>query len=259
MNKYHELNREGWNRRTDPHFEHPDYKVREFLNGELSLHPLELDEVGDVKGKSLLHLQCHFGLDTLSWARLGANVTGIDISDRSIERAVELRGKTGLDARFIRCDLFDLPDMLHGTFDIVYTSYGVLWWISDITAWARIAARYVKRGGFFYIAEQHPAANMLDAEKNIAERYFHQPKPEYYREGDYTVKNLIIEDYGWRWTLGDIVTALIEAGLTIEFLHEFPFCVYDAHPTMVKEGDWWYYPDRRDDVPMTFSLKAGKK
>lgn len=259
MNKYHELNRQGWNRRTDAHFDHPGYHVKEFLAGRISLHPLELKEVGDVTGKRLLHLQCHFGLDTLSWARKGAIVTGIDISDRSIERANELKEKTGLEARFIRSDLFDLPDVLDDEFDIVYSSYGVTWWMSDITRWGQVAARYVKKGGFFYIAEDHPVGNMLDAEKKIAEPYFHQPEAEYYKdEADYCAKDLIVEEYGWRWPIGDIVTALAKAGLTIEFLHEFPFCVYDAWPTFVKDGVWWYYPDRKDDVPMTYSIKARK-
>ncbi len=259
MNKYHEFNRQGWNRRTDAHFDHPEYHVKEFLSGRSSLHPLELDEVGDVSGKRLLHLQCHFGMDTLSWARQGAIVTGVDISDRSIERANELKEKTGLDARFIRSDLFDLPDVLDEEFDIVYSSYGVTWWMSDIDRWGQVAARYVRKGGFFYIAEDHPVGNMLDGEKKISEPYFNQPEPEYYEnETDYCAKDLILEEYGWRWPIGDIVTALAKAGLTIEFLHEFPFCVYDAWPTFVRDGAWWYYPDRKDDVPLTYSIKARK-
>jgi SAM-dependent methyltransferase len=260
MNKYHETNRENWNRRTDRHFNHPNYRVKEFLAGELTLHPLEREEVGDVKGKSLLHLQCHFGLDTLSWARLGAKVTGIDISDRSIDRANELKEKAGLDARFVRSDLFDLPDVLNKKFDIVFTSYGATWWMSDIDRWAGIAARYVKRGGFFYIAEGHPALNMLDGEKRIFEPYFHQREPEYYDdEPDYCDRAFSPGgEYGCRWTLGDVVSALIKAGLRIEFLHEFPFGVYDAWATMVKDGDWWYFPDRKNDVPLTYSVKAKK-
>jgi SAM-dependent methyltransferase len=259
MKKLREINRANWNRRTDAHYNHPGYRVREFLNGAVKLHPLEREEVGDVAGKSLLHLQCHFGMDTLYWARLGAGVTGVDISDRSIERANELKEKTGLEARFIRTDLYELPDVLDDTFDIVFTSYGVTWWLSDIDRWAQIAARYVKKGGFFYIAEIHPASCMLDGEKKIIEPYFHQGSEHNINESDYCDKDLIIGDeYGWRWTLGDIVTALIKAGLTIEFLHEFPFAVYNAWPTMVKEGDWWYYPDGKKDVPLTYSIKALK-
>jgi SAM-dependent methyltransferase len=260
MNKYHEINREGWNKRTDPHFKHPGYRVKEFLAGEVKLHPLEREEVGDVKGKNLLHLQCHFGMDTLSWARLGAKVTGIDISNKSIERAEELRDRAGLEGRFIRTDLYDLPDVLDDEFDIVFTSWGVTWWMSDIERWAQIAARYVKKGGFFYMAETHPMLSMLDGDKKIIEPYFNQGKPEYYsNEEDYCDKELVVGDeYGWRWTLGDVVTALIKAGLTIEFLHEFPFSVYDAWPTMVKDGAWWYFPDGKKDVPLSFSVKAVK-
>lgn len=259
MNKYHEINREGWNRRTDPHYNHPNYRVKEFLAGKKSLHPLELEEVGDVRDKSLLHLQCHFGMDTLSWARLGAKVTGIDISDRSIERANELKEKAGLEARFIRTDLFNALDILKDKFDIVFTSYGVTWWMSDIKRWAEIAAHYVKEGGFFYIAEIHPALGMFDGDKNVYEPYFNQGREHYLNESDYCDKDLVVGDeYGWRWTLGDIITALVEAGLRIEFLHEFPFCVYKEWPTMVKDGDWWYYPDRKNDIPMTYSIKATK-
>jgi len=257
MKNYREVNREGWNKRTDPHYNHPGYRVKEFLAGEVKLHPLELEEVGNVSGKTLLHLQCHFGRDTLSWARLGAKVTGVDISDKSIERANELKEKAGLDGRFIRSDLFDLPDVLNDEFDIVFTSYGVLWWMSDINRWAQIAARYVKKGGFFYMAEIHPMRGMLNGDKIIIEPYFNQGAEYYFNDGDYCDKSLEVGDeYGWRWTLGDIVTALIKAGLTIEFLHEFPFSVEDCWPTMVKEGDWWYYSDLKKDVPLTFSIKA---
>lgn len=260
MNKDHELNRANWNKRTEAHYKHPEYKVKEFLDGTKKLHPLELEEMGDVSGKSLLHLQCHFGLDTLSWARLGAQVTGIDISDDSITTANELKDKVGLEGRFIRTDLFDLPDVLDEQFDIVYTSYGVVWWMSDINRWAEVAARYVKPGGIFYMAEVHPALDMFDKDKKVFETYFHQGTERYQSEGDYCDKDLIIEDeVGWRWPLGKIVTALAQAGLTIEYLHEWPFCVYDRWPNFVKdEKGWYYYPDRKNDIPMTFSLRARK-
>ncbi|MDD4051515.1 MAG: class I SAM-dependent methyltransferase [candidate division Zixibacteria bacterium] len=260
MHEYHEVNRKHWNQRTEAHFKHPHYRVREFLDGQTTLHQLELSEVGDVRGKSLLHLQCHFGLDTLSWARLGAKVTGVDISDRSIERANELATKANLQARFIRSDIFDVRDVLKGQFDIVFASYGVKWWISDIDRWAEIVAGYVKKGGFFYLAEFHPVLSMLGGNKDIIEPYFHQPEAERYtNEKDYCDENLVIEEeYGWRWTLGDIVTALIKAGLTIEFLHEFPYCICDSWRTFVKEGDFWYYPDLKKDVPLMYSVKASK-
>jgi SAM-dependent methyltransferase len=256
VDQYREINRDGWNRRTDPHFLHPAYLVREFLAGQSTLHHPEIDEIGDVQGKTLLHLQCHFGLDTLSWARRGAQVTGIDISDRSIERAGELAGQAGLTARFLRTDLYDLPDVLNEPFDIVFASYGVTWWLSDLTRWAEIVARYVKPGGFFYLADFHPILNMLDGEKQIIEPYFHGGREHYLDAPDYCDRSLKFEEYGWRWTLGDIVTALVTAGLTLEFLHEFPYCICDAWPTFVREGDRWYYPDRKHDVPLIYSIKA---
>jgi SAM-dependent methyltransferase len=256
----HEINRQGWNKRTDAHLNHPGQRVAEFLAGKTSLHPLELEEVGDVGGKKLLHLQCHFGLDTLSWARLGAEVTGIDISDRSIAVARELASKIGVAARFIRTDLFDLPEHLAETFDIVYTSYGATWWMSDIIRWAEVAARYVAKGGFFYIAEIHPVLCMLDARKQIIEPYFHQGAERSFDEVDYIDRSVTIEqECGWRWTLGDVITALARAGLRIEYLHEFPYCVYDTYPeTFVQDGRWYYYPDRKNDVPMTYSIRACK-
>lgn len=261
MNEYHEINRRGWNRRTEVHFGHPGYRVQEFLSGQTTLHSLELEELDDVSGRTLLHLQCHFGLDTLSWARRGAIVTGVDISDLSIVRANELKDKAGLTARFIRSDIYDLPDILDDQFDIVFTSYGALWWLSDIQRWAEIVARYVQAGGIFYAAETHPLAHMLDGDKKIVEPYFHRPAgPEiYHDETDYCDRNVKIDvEYGWRWSLGDIVNALIRAGLTIEYLHEFPFSVYDAWPTFVREGEWWYYPDGKKDVPLTLSIRARK-
>jgi SAM-dependent methyltransferase len=147
---------------------------------------------------------------------------------------------------------------LNEQFDIVFASYGVKWWISDIDRWAQIAAGYVKKGGFFYLAEFHPVLSMLGANKDIVEPYFHQPEAERYtNEKDYCDENLIIEEeYGWRWTLGDVVTALIKAGLKIEFLHEFPYCITKSWPTFVKDGDFWYYPDLKKDVPLMYSVKA---
>ncbi len=261
MHKDHEINRKHWDDRTEAHFSHPDYKVKEFLEGTFDLHPLELKEVGDVSGKTLLHLQCHFGMDTLTWARKGAKVTGADISDKSIAYAEKLAQEAKItDARFIRTDLIDLPEKLDDEFDIVFTSYGAIWWMSDIDKWAQVAAKYVKKGGFFYIADDHPASQMFDGEKKVIEPYFHWGTERYYDETDYCAKDVVIEEeVGWRWSLGDIVNALIKAGLTIEFLNEHPFCVYDKWPSFVKDEDgWYYYPDRKNDIPLTFSIKATK-
>src|SRR2546422_9122572 len=156
MKEYFDTNRRHWDELVPLHMQTRFYDVDSFRAGASSLHALEIEEVGGVGGKSLLHLQCHFGLDTLSWARRGATVTGVDFSPAAIEAARGLALETGLDAQFVETDLYSLPDNLQGQFDIVYTSYGVVFWLPDVRRWAEVAARFVKPGGFFYIAEFHP-------------------------------------------------------------------------------------------------------
>ncbi len=140
-----------------------------------TLKDLEREEVGDVTGKSLLHLQCHFGLDTLFWARLGVNVTGVDFSETAIALAKSLAQEESLDATFVHSDLYDLPHVLSEQFDIVYTSYGVIGWLPDLQPWGSIIARFLKPGGFFYIAEGHPFMWLLDdtsSDFKVAHSYF---------------------------------------------------------------------------------------
>ena len=138
------LNRANWNERTRVHAGSDFYDVAGFKDGRITLNEFERAGVGDVRGKSFLHLQCHFGLDTLSWARLGANATGVDISDDAIGLARKLNDEVGLDAKFVRSDIYDLPQVLDGEFDIVYTAMGVLAWLPDLAAWAEVVARYLK-------------------------------------------------------------------------------------------------------------------
>ena len=152
-----EVNRRNWNERTPVHVASDFYDVEGFKAGRITLSDLEREGVGDARGRSLLHLQCHFGLDTLSWARLGARVTGVDLSDDAIATARRLNAELGLDARFIRANVFDLPEVLDEEFDVVYTAMGVLVWLPDLTAWARVVARHLKPGGLFYLLETHPS------------------------------------------------------------------------------------------------------
>lgn len=170
MNKSElELNRGYWDEATRLHLRGDLYGVQEFKAGGCRLHRVEVEEVGDVRGKRLLHLQCHFGLDTLSWARHGAVVTGVDFSTESIAGARRLAGETGIQAEFVCSDLYELPETLPSfhSFDIVYTSYGVLCWLPDLASWAGVIARYLKPGGFFYIAEAHPSARMFPLDEDL--------------------------------------------------------------------------------------------
>ena len=134
------------------------YDLEAFRDGGVRLRDYEIEQVGDVRGKTLLHLQCHFGIDTLSWARLGATVTGADFSPKAIDLATRLAADLGLDARFVESNVYDLPERLEGSFDVVYTSRGVLCWLPDIRGWARVVAHFVKPGGIFFITEAHPIA-----------------------------------------------------------------------------------------------------
>ena len=162
MERYFEANRRRWNELVEIHTKSGGYDVQGFLKGKNTLHSIELDALGDVKDNKLLHLQCYFGLDTLSWVRLGAKVTGVDFSDKAVELARMLNDKTGLDADFINCNIYDLPKQLNKRFDVVYTSYGVLNWLNDIENWARIASSYLKSGGTLFIAEFHPFPWIID-------------------------------------------------------------------------------------------------
>ncbi|RYE50500.1 MAG: class I SAM-dependent methyltransferase [Sphingobacteriales bacterium] len=160
--KYISVNKQSWNNRTASHLKSEFYNVEGFLAGKSSLNSIELDLLGDVSGKSILHLQCHFGQDTISLARLGAKVTGVDLSDKAIDAARDLAEKCGFAVNFICCDVYDLPDNLNEQFDMVFTSYGVIGWLPDLDKWAKIISRFMKPGGSLIFAEFHPVLWMFD-------------------------------------------------------------------------------------------------
>ena len=265
MDYYLKGNQELWNELTPIHENSNFYDVKRFKEGKSTLKPIELAEVGDVSGKSLLHLQCHFGMDTLSWAREGAIVTGVDFSDKAIALARSLSQDLGIKGNFICSDIFDLPQNLEGNFDIIFTSYGILCWLPDLKRWAEIINHFLKPGGFFYIIEGHPILNVFNNswgvnEVKVAQSYFHKPAPiKWDPEGDYTDKNAIVfhPSYEWTHSLGDIICALVDAGLSIDFLHEFPTSAYQWSSFTRKGQDGWWHIEG-DKVPMLFSLKATK-
>jgi SAM-dependent methyltransferase len=257
-----ETNRRHWDELVGIHVPSEFYDVASFKAGKSPLLAVEREEVGDVHGKTLLHLQCHFGMDTLSWAREGAIVTGIDFSPKAIETARSLADEVGVEARFIESNLYDLPAVLKEQFDVVFTSYGALCWLPDIARWAQIAASYVKPGGFFYVIDGHPAANMLDweaapAELKVRQSYFSSGKPAMWEEdGDYADPDAKFENkrtYDFTYSLADVVSSLIDAGLRIEFLHEFPFCAWQAVNGMTKGDDRYFrLPESLPSVPFLF-------
>jgi SAM-dependent methyltransferase len=266
MNEYLDANLSWWDERVPLHARSAFYDVEGFKAGRMSLMPLEREELGDVSGRSLLHLQCHFGLDTLSWARLGAQVTGVDFSPQAIDLARSLAQELELDARFICSDIYALPEVLSERFDLVYTSYGVLTWLPDLVGWAEVVTHFLRPGGTFYIAEIHPFAmvfsDLQDAtDLEVHYPYFPTPEPmRFEQEGSYAAPGEETEQrvtFEWAYPIGAVVDALIGAGLRIEFLHEFPFACFKMYPFLEvdEEGRWWL-PDRKEVIPMTFSLQA---
>lgn len=265
---YFAANRRLWDRLTPVHAQSAFYDVDGFRAGKSSLMPLELKELGAVSGKSLLHLQCHFGLDTLSWARRGALVTGVDFSPKAIALARRLARDLGLDARFVRANVYELPSVLEREFDIVFTSYGAICWLPDLWPWAETISHFLRPGGTFYMVEIHPVTNVFNGEAGakalqVVDSYFSRHQPEEavwqftYADHDAKVGRV---SYQWTHSLGEVVSALAAAGLRLEFLHEFPYCVYQHFPFMRRSADgWWRLPGRKPSIPLMFSLRATKR
>ena len=254
-------NRELWDGWTELHEGSEFYGLEGFRAGASSLNPLELEEVGDVAGKSLLHLQCHFGLDTLSWARLGARVTGVDFSERAIGLAGRLASELDLPARFVRSDIYDLPGTLDERFDIVFTSYGVLWWLPELQPWANLIAELLVPGGRFYMAEFHPFLNLLDDDgRGPVGSYFSGTPPiRYETTGSYAAPDAgeSHECFGWSHGIAEILTALHRAGLSLEFFREHQFSPYDCFPFLEEDAPGRYVMrGTSGGMPLVFSVRA---
>ena len=268
MDKYKQANLNLWNEQVDIHVKSKFYDVDGFKAGKLSLYPIELEELSpEVSGKTMLHLQCHFGLDTMSWARMGAIPTGMDFSDKAIAHARALNDELGLKCIFIHSDIYELHEKLTGKFDIVYTSYGVLTWLPDMRGWARVIDHFLKPGGTFYIVDIHPFTHMLDDEVEGEELrlrypYFHSDEPHVFEtSGSYADRDAVIKQpvvYEWTHSMGDILNALLGVGLRIEYLHEFDFIAHRHLPFMVERDRLFYLPEGMPKTPLMFSLKAKK-
>ena len=204
----------------------------------------------------MLHLQCHFGLDSLSWARLGADVTGVDISDEAINKANELKVQTKLEADFVAADVYAFGEQSTQLYDIVYTSYGAICWLPDINRWAAVVANKLKKGGRFYMAEFHPIIDLISGYS-----YFHKPQPDVELEDTYTENcdGSKHEFAVWTHTLGDVISALIKAGLQIQSVQEFDYSPYNCFSGMQEKQTGRYYLEHQGQhVPMVYSILANK-
>lgn len=250
-----EINRAAWDQRTALHLKSEFYDLESFRAGRCSLNSIELETLPEVEGKSLVHLQCHFGQDTLSWARRGAQVTGVDFSPEAIKAARELASDLRIEARFLESDVLKLE--LDEQFDIVFTSYGVLTWLPDLQRWAETVASLLRPGGYFVMVEFHPALMMLDFDTaTLSYDYFRKP----YREevaGSYAARDpgsTHVEHF-WTHSLDEVLTPLLSEGLTLLEFREFDYSPYGCFPNMVEQspGIWRWRSKIR--LPHLFSLK----
>jgi 2-polyprenyl-3-methyl-5-hydroxy-6-metoxy-1,4-benzoquinol methylase len=258
-------NRAWWDERAGSHAASAFYDLKSFRRGRNDLRPFEADEVGvDPNGIELLHLQCHIGTDTLSWAQRGARVVGLDFSEPAIETARSLATELGLDGRaeFIVSDVYEAAEALdHRTFDVVYTGIGALTWLPDIDRWAEVAASLVRPGGVLYVLEIHPFLWPFGdtPEPELAYSYFGVVESDD-AFGSYTDRALPTEHnhvYEHNWGIGPVVTAAVKAGLTVELVAEHEIGVEQKWPFMVRGRDrFWRMPKDRPSIPQLWSLRA---
>lgn len=262
MNNYKEINKEQWNQRVEPHLESDFYDMTGFLNGKNSLNETELALLGDLRGKRILHLQCHFGQDSISLARLGASVTGADLSDKAIAKAQELAENLGADATFVCCDLYDLPQYLDEKFDIVFTSYGTIGWLPDLDRWASVISHFLKPGGTFVFVEFHPVVWMFDDDfRKVGYRYFKSEPIIETADGTYADRDAPIRttSVSWNHGLAEVITSLIRNGIQLNDIREYDFSNYNcfAHTEEFEPGKY-RIKHLGNFIPMMYSI-VGKK
>lgn len=259
MKNYIDVNRTLWDNRAQHHFTSDFYDVPGFLAGQNSLKDIELALLGDLKGKKVLHLQCHFGLDTLSLARLGAKVTGVDLSTVAIQKANELARQTGLEARFIVSDVFSLDQRLQETFDLVFTSYGVIGWLPDLVPWGKTIRQFIKPGGHFVMAEFHPVMWMFDKHlKKVEYAYFNEELIIEKEEYSYAGAKEGLEAYCWNHPLADVFSALLKQGLHIQDFQEYNYSPYDLFEESETVPGGFQVKGQKNIFPYVYSIKAGK-
>ncbi|MBH8563943.1 class I SAM-dependent methyltransferase [Nostoc sp. CENA67] len=278
----HEENRLSWNEATKAHNSHKGDQGEFFREGGNTLFPEEKELLGNISGLSVVHLQCNAGQDTLSLARLGAAVTGIDISDEAIAFAQKLSDKSGINATFHRADIFDWLEEAanqNQKFDIVFSSYGAVLWLSNLSVWAKGIAAILKSGGRFVLVEFHPVAMMFDWDWSHKFSYFNEGKPLTWEDGisDYVAisnEGLILSDYEtgienfsnpyrsheFQWGIGEVVTALLQAGLRLEVLQEYPYLngCKGFERMRADSQRRWFPPEDVPNLPLMYGIVARK-
>ncbi len=261
--EYLEKNRSSWNARTPIHLNSEFYSLAEFKSGISTLKEIELPLLGDVKGLKILHLQCHFGQDSLSLSHIGAQVTGVDLSDAAIAKARELNDELNLDAKFICCDIFDLPNHLDEQFDIVFTSYGVITWLPELDTWAKVIQGFLKKGGKFVMAEFHPFIWTFDEKlSKIDYSYFNdgviiEKLESTYGDPDHEIKGET--DHCWNHSLAETIGSLLSTGLTLTHFDEHNYSPYDCFENLEEFSPGRFrFKHLKHTIPMVYSLVCTK-
>ena len=259
---YEEINKHSWNNRVDVHMNSEFYDMDAFKEGKSSLNDIELELLGDVKDLKILHLQCHFGQDTISLSRMGAQMTGVDLSDKSIEKARELSAELEQDIRFINCNVVNLKEHCDDKFDLIFTSYGTIIWLPDLDEWAEIVSSFLKPGGKFIIVDFHPVVWMFDDDfTRIQYNYFNTGPINEFESGTYADQQADISQQivCWNHSTSETLNALISKGLIISAFHEYDYSPYNCLSHMKKYDDRVYRIEKFDNkIPLVFAITAEK-
>ena len=271
MHPSFQINLANWEERAPAHAASPDYGVARFVDDPRYLSGVvrfDLPRLGDLRGLRVVHLQCHIGTDTVSLARLGASVVGLDFSPAAVAQARDLAGRLGTDAEFVLANVYDAPAALgREQFDLVYTGIGALCWLPDVAGWAKVVASLLKPGGRLCLREGHPMLWTLDDpeedhELRVRFPYFEQAEPTAFDEpGTYVATDVSFETtvtHEWNHGLGEVVSAVMDAGLTLTMLVEHDSAPWEAMPGMMNRGDdgEWRLVDRPQRLPLTYTLQA---
>ena len=251
-------NKGAWNSVVDAHFESQFYDVAGFLDGKSTLNEIELELLGDVSNKKLLHLQCHFGLDTLSLARLGAKVCGVDFSEKAINQAKELAQGIGVEANFVNQNIQEFRPQ-EGAFDVVFTSYGTIAWLPELSQWAACIAKALKPGSSFVFVDFHPTYWMFDADVKLLQySYFNRGVIFESQQGSYAAPNGDFEfaTHTWNHSIDDIVTALLKQGLVLNQFRELDYSPYPIFSNSVeREPGKYQIAHQQDMIPLILAMK----
>lgn len=263
MENYLETNKATWNKKVEVHMKSDFYFLEEFIQGRTSLNPVELELLGNIEGKRILHLQCHFGQDSISLSRLGANVTGVDLSDKAIEEAQKLAAICNTDTQFIASDVYNLTQVLDEKFDVVYTSYGTIGWLPDLEKWAKVISGFLNPGGRLVFVEFHPMVWIWDNNfEKIEYSYFKGDAIIENYEGTYADKTSEIAqtDITWNHSLDEVIQNILKQNLQLDSFQEFNYSPYQCLNGMVETEKGQYIIEKfGNKVPLVYAISATKK